>query len=69
MRTLKEILAYPHVKERGTPEAIDFPDLDRRLNVVGAGCRFEHDQLTCHGHVPRLGEHTAHILAELGLSD
>lgn len=69
VRTLEEMLAHPHVAQRGALEAIDFPDLDRRLNVMGAGFRFEHDQPAFQGHVPRLGEHTAEVLDELGMAD
>lgn len=65
VRSLQELLAHPHVQERGTLQAVDFPDLDRQLNVVGAGFRFAHDEPRVHGHVPRLGEHTDVILAEL----
>ena len=65
VRSLEELLAHPHVQARGSLESVDFPDLDRRLNVVGAGFRFEHDQPRYHGHVPRLGEHTDEVLAEL----
>jgi CoA:oxalate CoA-transferase len=65
VRKLEELLAHAHVRERGTLEAVDFPDLDRRVNLVGAGFRFMHDQPKFHGHVPRLGEHTDEVLAEL----
>jgi crotonobetainyl-CoA:carnitine CoA-transferase CaiB-like acyl-CoA transferase len=36
--------------------------------VVGAGFRFEHGQPVFRGGVPRLGEHTAEVLAELGFT-
>ena len=35
----------------------------------GAGFRFAHDPPVFQGAVPRLGEHTAAVLGELGLSD
>jgi crotonobetainyl-CoA:carnitine CoA-transferase CaiB-like acyl-CoA transferase len=65
VRKLEELLAHPHVQARGSLQPVDFPDLDRRLNIVGAGFTFAHDQPRFHGHVPRLGEHTDEILAEL----
>jgi CoA:oxalate CoA-transferase len=65
VRKLEELLAHPHVRERGSLQPVDFPDLDRRVNLVGAGFQFAHDQPRFHGHVPRLGEHTEEVLAEL----
>jgi crotonobetainyl-CoA:carnitine CoA-transferase CaiB-like acyl-CoA transferase len=65
VRTLEELLAHPHVQARGNLEEVDVPDLERNLNVVGAGFKFAHGQPRVHGHVPRLGEHTDEVLAEL----
>jgi CoA:oxalate CoA-transferase len=67
VRTLQETLAHPHLRTRGTLQPVDVPELGRSLDVVGAGFRFEHDQPAFQGPVPRLGEHTAEVLAELGL--
>jgi crotonobetainyl-CoA:carnitine CoA-transferase CaiB-like acyl-CoA transferase len=69
VRTLQEILAHPHLAARGTLQPVDVPELGRSVNVVGAGFRFEHDQPAFQGPVPRLGEHTAEVLAELGLAE
>jgi len=69
VRTLHEILAHPHLAARGTLQPVHVPELNRDLDVVGAGFIFEHDQPAFQGPVPRLGEHTAEVLAELGLSD
>jgi CoA:oxalate CoA-transferase len=66
VRTLEELLAHPHLQARNSLQPVDFPDLDRKLNIVGAGFKFAHGQPRLHGHVPRLGEHTDEILAELG---
>lgn len=65
VRRLEELLAHPHVQARGNLQPVEFPDIERRLNVVGAGFKFAHDQPRFHGHVPRLGEHTDEVLAEL----
>jgi CoA:oxalate CoA-transferase len=65
VRTLEELLAHPHIQERGSLQSVDFPDLGRRVDVVGAGFKFAHEQPRVHGHVPQLGEHTDEILAEL----
>jgi CoA:oxalate CoA-transferase len=67
VRSLQELLAHPHIEARGTLQEVAAPDLGRQIKVVGAGFRFEHDQPAFRGGVPRLGEHTAEVLAELGL--
>jgi crotonobetainyl-CoA:carnitine CoA-transferase CaiB-like acyl-CoA transferase len=67
VRSLDEMLAHPHLQARGTLQRVEAPDLGQALQVVGAGFRFEHDGPALHGAVPRLGEHTAEVLAELGL--
>ncbi len=67
VRTLTEVLEHPHVCERGTLQRVNVADLGRSVNVVGAGFRLEHDSPAFRGPVPRLGEHTAEVLAELGL--
>jgi formyl-CoA transferase len=66
VRTLREILEHPHVQQRGTLSAVDVPELGQTLGLVGAGFRFDHDQPAFQGPVPRLGEHTQEVLAELG---
>jgi len=65
VRSLRELLAHPHLEARGTLQEVAAPDLGRAVKVVGAGFRFEHDQPAFRGGVPRLGEHTADVLAEL----
>jgi crotonobetainyl-CoA:carnitine CoA-transferase CaiB-like acyl-CoA transferase len=69
VRTLEELLAESHVHERGTLEDVDVPELGKSARVVGAGFRFAHDQPRVQGPVPRLGEHTAEVLSELGLAN
>jgi CoA:oxalate CoA-transferase len=66
VRTLEEILAHPHLRGRGTLAEVAVPELHLTATVVGAGFRFEHDQPRFQGPVPRLGEHTQQVLAELG---
>jgi CoA:oxalate CoA-transferase len=65
VRTLQEMLEHPHLRVRGTLAEVDAPDLGRTATVVGAGFRFEHDQPRFQGPVPRLGQHTAQVIAEL----
>jgi crotonobetainyl-CoA:carnitine CoA-transferase CaiB-like acyl-CoA transferase len=65
VRTLDEMLAHPHLAERGSLAEVDVPELNRTATVVGSGFRFDHDQPRFQGPVPRLGEHTDQVLAEL----
>jgi CoA:oxalate CoA-transferase len=66
VRTLDEMLEHPHLRARGTLAEVEVPDLGKTVTVVGAGFRFEHDPPRFQGPVPRLGQHTAEVLAELG---
>jgi crotonobetainyl-CoA:carnitine CoA-transferase CaiB-like acyl-CoA transferase len=66
VRTLSEILSEPHVQQRGILSEVDVPELAKTARVIGAGFRFEHDTPRFQGGVPRLGEHTQQVLAELG---
>jgi crotonobetainyl-CoA:carnitine CoA-transferase CaiB-like acyl-CoA transferase len=66
VRTLAEMLAHPHLRARGTLAEVEVPDLGKTVTVVGAGFRFEHDPPCFQGPVPRLGQHTDEVLAELG---
>jgi len=68
VRTLQEILEHPHLQARGILAEVDAPDLGRTATVVGAGFRFEHDQPRFQGPVPRLGQHTNEVLAELDVA-
>ncbi|MCA1644665.1 MAG: CoA transferase [Chloroflexi bacterium] len=65
-RSLEEVLKHPHLSARGILVEVDVPQLGRQATVVGAGFQFEHDQPRFQGPVPRLGQHTAEVLAELG---
>jgi len=65
VRTLTEILANPHVQHRGVLASVDALDVGRSAQVIGAGFQFEHDQPRFQGPVPRLGQHTEEVLAEL----
>jgi crotonobetainyl-CoA:carnitine CoA-transferase CaiB-like acyl-CoA transferase len=67
VRPLDELLAHPHVEARGALTQVAAPDLGGDATVVGAGFRYQHDQPAFRGGVPRLGEYTSEVLAELGL--
>jgi crotonobetainyl-CoA:carnitine CoA-transferase CaiB-like acyl-CoA transferase len=68
VRSLDEILAHAHLRQRGTLVQVNESATGDSASVVGAGFRFGHDQPTFRGPVPALGQHTAEVLAELGLS-
>jgi crotonobetainyl-CoA:carnitine CoA-transferase CaiB-like acyl-CoA transferase len=63
VRSLEEMLAHPHLQARGTLSRVSSPD--GSATVVGAGFRFGHDGPCFQGPVPRLGEHTQKIVADL----
>jgi crotonobetainyl-CoA:carnitine CoA-transferase CaiB-like acyl-CoA transferase len=68
VRSLRELLAHPQLEERNVLQQVSAADLEREVKVVGAGFRYLHDQPAFRGGVPRLGEHTTEVLAELGLT-
>jgi crotonobetainyl-CoA:carnitine CoA-transferase CaiB-like acyl-CoA transferase len=68
VRSLREMLAHPHVNARGSLQQVPAMDLGGSVNVVGAGFRYQHDQPVFRGGVPRLGQHTVEVLAELGMT-
>jgi crotonobetainyl-CoA:carnitine CoA-transferase CaiB-like acyl-CoA transferase len=65
VRTLAEVLDEPHLQQRGILSEVWAPDLGTTARVVGPAFRFEHDSPHFQGPVPRLGEHTEAVLAEL----
>src|SRR5262249_40862975 len=68
VRTLPEILAHPHVRERGILEQVPAAD-GGSLALVGAPFRFDDDGIGFQGPVPGLGQHTEEVLAGLGYSE
>ena len=46
-------------------QEVEAPEAGRRVPVVGARFRFDHDQPRFQGAVPRLGEQTDEVLREL----
>lgn len=77
VRTLPEILAHPHVRERGILQHVPSPDGadgGEPLTLVGPAFQLtggndgESDALGFQGGVPALGQHTDAALAALGYS-
>jgi CoA:oxalate CoA-transferase len=65
VRTLAEILAHPHVQQRGVLAEVEVPDHAGPARMVGPAFQFAHDPPAFQGPVPGLGEHTAQVLREL----
>ena len=68
VRSLRELLEHPHLQARGGLQRVAATDIGSEVQVVGAGFRYQHDQPVFRGGVPRLGEHTDEVLAELGMA-
>ena len=67
VRRVDEALREPQVASRGVlRDNEDVPGNDRRLKVPAAAFGYMHDGPKLHSPAPRLGEHTAAILGEIG---
>lgn len=72
LRDVPEIMAHPHVRERGLLHAIpDVPGLGRSVEVMGPGFRIADPQAMIQDPTPPplKGADTRHYLREMGLSD
>ena len=69
VRTLPEILAHPHVHQRGILEHVPAADGGEPLTLVGPAFRFGDGGLGFQGPVPALGQHTDEVLMGLGYSE
>jgi crotonobetainyl-CoA:carnitine CoA-transferase CaiB-like acyl-CoA transferase len=69
VRTLPEILAHPHVQQRGILEQVPPADAGKPMTLVGAPFRFGEGDLGFQGPVPALGQHTEEVLAGLGYTE
>jgi crotonobetainyl-CoA:carnitine CoA-transferase CaiB-like acyl-CoA transferase len=68
VRTLPEILAHPHTRERGVLHEVRATEGGAPLTLVGSAFQFVGNDLGFQGPVPELGQHTESVLAELGYS-
>jgi CoA:oxalate CoA-transferase len=67
--SVPEILAHPQIAERGLIKHFDHvPGADSSLDITRCGFRLQGEAPDVESPPPRLGEHTEHYLAELGVS-
>ncbi|WP_082451423.1 CaiB/BaiF CoA transferase family protein [Sphingomonas sp. Leaf30] len=66
LRDVGQAARHPHIVDRGLIVRADVPGADRDIAVVGPG--FTIDASTEPWQVPTIGQHTAEVLAELGLA-
>ncbi len=63
-----EVMADPHFIERGFPTEVYHQQVDRNVLYPGPPIRFTGSPMGIRSSAPALGEHTAEIRGELGLS-
>lgn len=67
--SLQEVLDDPHVRQMGFLNPMDYPGLPRPAPVIETPFRLSETPGSLYRRAPMLGEHTAEVLAELGLTD
>jgi crotonobetainyl-CoA:carnitine CoA-transferase CaiB-like acyl-CoA transferase len=68
MHDLDALIDDPHLAAVGFFQTLDHPT-EGRIRLVGIPSRWSRSRLAIKRHPPGLGEHTAEVLREIGLSD
>jgi len=68
VNTAPDLFADPHVRARGMLAEIELPGDNPRVHLAGAPIKLTATPSGVYRRPPRLGEHTAEVLAEAGLS-
>src|SRR5262249_15102778 len=67
--TIEDVASDEQLADREFFHSVHFPALDRELTLPGPFARFSSSPMTGPTPAPRLGEHTADILRELGVEN
>ncbi len=67
VRTIGEIIKHRHVEQRDMFVTTEVPGIDHAIQLTGSGFRLAPDLPLRSATVPRIGEHTEEVLAEIGL--
>ena len=68
VRTIAEIIAHKHVRERDLFVETTVPGMAEPIQLTGSGFRFGDDTPRRTADVPTIGQHTEEILHEIGMS-
>ncbi len=68
VNTAADLFADPHVRARGMLAEVELPGDNARVHLAGVPIKLTATPTGVYRRPPRLGEHTAEVLAEAGLS-
>ena len=68
MNSLDALIDDPHLAQTGFFRRVEHPS-EGTLNTMRPPARFSASPLSCEGHAPRFGEHSAEVLREAGYTD
>ena len=68
VNTAEDIFADPHVRARAMLVEVEQPGRNRPVVLAGPAIKLTHTPAAIYRRPPRLGEHTAEVLAEAGIT-